>query len=467
MFGIRELRRLREQRETLQAEASRVLEAAAAREGEQRALTEAEATRVRAIRGEVAGLNSLIVEAEEHIDQIREAVERSQARARQRQMSASDAAPPVNAGEDRPFGKFRNFGDYAAALAATACASAGRPRIDGAEVRADERILELEAATGRVSSDVPQEGNILASLQYSGVLMSRAWQLGDIRNRVTVQEVGDGFDGTWMPYIDETDRAKGKRYGGVTVYWAEDGLPVDKAKVTGVQPMEIRVKELRALVRVPEKMLRDATALGSYLLRAIPEEYTYQLEDGIVNRAGNGKMLGVHNSPVFLAVAKEKNQPNHTITAQNLIDAYARFKPRDRSKSGFFFNQESLPQLQTMQIPIGTSGQLLYMPPQGLSTAPYGTIFGLPCIPIEYAKGLGQVGDCGFYDFSDYLLVVKAGGLQMASSAHFYFDTHDMGFRFEQSLNGQPFLSGPIKPENATDPNFRLSPFVGIAKRAA
>jgi len=122
-----------------------------------------------------------------------------------------------------------------------------------------------------------------------------------------------------------------------------------------------------------------------------------------------------------------------------------------------------LPQLQTMAVAVGTAGgQLVYMPPGGLTSAPYGTLLGRPVNVIEVASGLGDVGDIFIADLSEYLVISKPMG--SASSMHVRFIYDEMTFRWTWPIIGKPKLAQAITPYKATT-STTLSPFVTLAAR--
>jgi HK97 family phage major capsid protein len=125
-------------------------------------------------------------------------------------------------------------------------------------------------------------------------------------------------------------------------------------------------------------------------------------------------------------------------------------------------NQNTLPQLFTMSLAVGTGGAPIFMPAGGLSSQPYNTILGLPVLPIEQAATLGTVGDIILADLSKYLLAEK-GSIQSDVSIHVQFLYDESVFRFIIRLDGQPVRSSALTPYKGSD---TLSHFVALATRA-
>jgi HK97 family phage major capsid protein len=112
---------------------------------------------------------------------------------------------------------------------------------------------------------------------------------------------------------------------------------------------------------------------------------------------------------------------------------------------------------------VGTGGALVYMPPGGLSQAAYGSLYGIPVMPIEYAATLGTVGDIILADLSAYASGTQ-GGVDSAMSMHLRFDYAETAFRFMFAVDGQPWLASPITPYKGGSNT--LSPFVALATRS-
>ena len=65
-------------------------------------------------------------------------------------------------------------------------------------------------------------------------------------------------------------------------------------------------------------------------------------------------------------------------------------------------------------------------------------------------------------DLTQYLTVVKAGGVKSDTSIHLYFDQNTTCFRFVLRMNGQPWLSAAIARASGSN---TLSHFITVAVR--
>jgi HK97 family phage major capsid protein len=163
-----------------------------------------------------------------------------------------------------------------------------------------------------------------------------------------------------------------------------------------------------------------------------------------------------------VSVAKETGQAAASIVGENIMKMWARLWNTSRRSAVWAINQDTLPQLMQLQLPVGTGGVPLYMPPGGLSAAPYGTVLGRPVIESEYCQTLGTVGDIMLLDFNQYQMIEK-GGVEAASSIHVRFVYDETCFRFVYRVDGQSKWNAALTPKNGTN---TVSPFVSLATRA-
>lgn len=320
----------------------------------------------------------------------------------------------------------------------------------------------IKAAVSGASSGTTADGGVFVRNEWNTSLMNRARQESQLLQRCDQITVGDGFDGVELPYVNETSRATGSRWGGVQVYRAAEAASVTATKPT-FGKFELRLEEAKGLMYATDRVLRDASVLESVVNTAFPSEFAFKLDDEILRGTGTGQCLGLLNADCTVQQAKENGQTADTIKAENVIKMHARLLARNMGRAEWFINQECLPQLQVMSVAVGTAGgQLVYMPPGGLTQAPYGTLLGRPVNVIEVASGLGDVGDIFLADFSEYLVISKA--MSSASSMHVRFIFDEMTFRWTWPIIGKPKLASAITPYKATS-STTLSPFVTLQAR--
>ena len=93
-----------------------------------------------------------------------------------------------------------------------------------------DRLGAYQAASG-MSVGVPTDGGYLVRSDWSAALLTRAREAAVLLPRCRSIEIGGDFDGLEYPYIDESSRVDGSRWGGVQVY-----RKAEAATVTAKQP---------------------------------------------------------------------------------------------------------------------------------------------------------------------------------------------------------------------------------------
>jgi HK97 family phage major capsid protein len=324
----------------------------------------------------------------------------------------------------------------------------------------DERLKAQKAVLG-ANEGQGSDGGFLVQQDFSAELFKIAHETGIIANRCRRLPVGPNANGIKMNAIDETSRATGSRFGGVRGYWLAEG-----GVLTGSQPkfrqIELNLKKLGALMYATEELLSDTMALGAVMQMGASEELAFMLDDSLINGTGAGMPVGVLNAPVLVSIAKESGQAAASLVFANIQKMWARLHARSRANAVWFINQDVEPALNSMEFPVGTGGVPVYLPPGGLSAAPYATLLGRPIVPTEFNATLGTVGDILLADFSQYLIAEK-GGIRAESSIHVQFLTDQTAFRWIYRVDGQPMWNAPLTPFKGTN---TLSPFVALATRA-
>jgi HK97 family phage major capsid protein len=343
--------------------------------------------------------------------------------------------------------KFKSFGDQLIAIYRHA-----------AEIGSPDRRL-VRAATGASEAD-PTAGGFLVQTDFAAGIIARAYETGQILQRLTKITIGAGSNGVKINAVDETSRVTGSRWGGVQCYWQGEGdlLAGTKPKF---RQIELDLKKLTGLWYATDELLQDSTALTQVANQAFSEEFAFTIEDSCIRGTGAGMPLGILNAPCSVTVAAETGQATKTIVYENILNMWSRMWAKSRANAVWFINQDVEPQLFALNQVIGTAGVPVYLPPNGIAGQSYGTLFGRPVIAIEYCATLGTAGDIILADFSQYLMADK-GGVQAASSMHARFVYDEMVFRFVYRADGQPAWNAALTPYQGTATK---SPFILLANR--
>jgi len=373
-------------------------------------------------------------------------IEELEARVKARATDVRETAQVHDLREDRPFA---SPGDF---LRSVALAS-----MPGNDM--DPRLRQF-APTGS-GETVPSDGGFRVGQDVAELMYNRGFQMASVASRCSRRQLSSPSGKLVIPYIDETSRANGSRYGGVRVYRRAEADSVTAAKPKYGR-LEIEALSMMGLWYVTEELLQDVTALEQEGTQAFSDEFSFKLDDEIINGNGVGQCEGVLNASALISVSKESGQAAATIEYENLVKMYTRMPIGNRTNAVWYINQDIEPQLMTLVQVIGTGGVPVYLPPGGVSAEPYGRIFGRPVIPIEHCATLGTVGDIILADMSQYVLVEK-GGIAAAQSMHVRFLYNEMSFRWTARIGGKPRWRSAITPFKGTS---TVSPFIALATRA-
>jgi HK97 family phage major capsid protein len=348
---------------------------------------------------------------------------------------------------DRPW---KSFGEQLLAVR-TAAAPGGKM---------DARLTVRNAATG-LNESVGSDGGFLVQQDYSTKLLERAYKTGVLAPLAEKIPLSTAANGLKINGIDETSRVNGSRWGGIQSYW-ENEADTPAASKPKFRKIELNLKKLFGICYATDEMLADASALAAIVERGFASEFGFKIDDGIFRGTGSGQLLGIMNSPALVSVAKKTGQAANTIITENIVNMVSRLWSGSMQNAVWYINQNTLPQLYTMSLAVGTGGAPIYMPPGGISGSPYSTLFGRPVMPIEQCETLGTVGDIVLADISQYIMIDK-GDVKSDVSVHVRFLYDEQVFKFTYRVDGQPAWHSALTPYKGTS---TLSPFVALATRA-
>jgi HK97 family phage major capsid protein len=353
-----------------------------------------------------------------------------------------------------PMNEFSSFGEFLQGVAAQDSRIRGTFGTKGEVLM--RKMDRYQAAVSGMSVGVPSDGGFLVRKQWTDEFLRRARESAVLLPRCRRIGIGADSDGLEYPYIDETSRADGSRWGGVRVYWKAEG-----GTVAASQPKlgrgEIRLEELMGLAYATGRLLRDAPALQGILEDAFSSEFAFKVDDGIIRGTGAGQMLGILSAPNKIEVAAEGGQTADTVNLANIQNMYVRMSPRLLPGAVWLINMAIWIQLFNLK---DANDNPVYMRDGNVSGAPFGTLLGLPVLPIEQASAIGDVGDIMLVNLGEYVYIEKDNeGLMFDESMHVRFIFDEMAFRWIYRINGQPIGKAPVtqfKGSNTTAPFITL-----------
>lgn len=375
---------------------------------------------------------------------------------------APQISNPHDRAEDRPF---RSLGEQLLAVQKTQTSR-------GNDYDARLRKLDLHDPNVRLaagmSEGVGTDGGFLLTVDFANTLIKAAFESGDVAGRVTKIPISSNSNSVKIPYVNETSRVDGSRWGGIRGYWLAEAGSITASKPK-FDVMTLDLKKFGILAYMTDELLMDATAAEAYLNRAAADEVSFGIDNAIFRGTGAGQPLGIIGHAATVVVTKETSQAAGTILYQNVSKMKSRLLPRSFQRAVWYVNADAVPQLESMFIPFknvaGTEnvgGASVYLPPGGASGQPYGTLFGRPVIPVEQCSTVGTVGDILLVDPEMYVMATK-GGVSAAQSIHVNFLTDETAFRFILRTDGQPGMKQAITPAQGSN---TLSGFVSLQTRS-
>lgn len=303
-------------------------------------------------------------------------------------------------------------------------------------------------AVAGMSEAVGSDGGVFVVPELSSRILDRVYN-NDLWSRTDHYTVSGNSNGMVFNAVNETSRATGSRHGGLRGYWVPEGGTKTPSKPTFRQ-VTLKLKKLAVVVYLTDELLDDTTALARFVEQKAAEEINFMIGDALINGTGVGQPLGVLNWPGLVVASKLGSQTADTLETENIIAMYSRVFGPYRDSMIWNYNQDVEPELFTMTLGVGTGGVVTYMPPGGLSTAPYSTILGRPAFPTEFNPTLGDQGDILAWDPKQMISISK-GGIVQAVSMHVEFLTDQTALRFVMRLDAGPWENSAITPYKGTN----------------
>jgi len=311
----------------------------------------------------------------------------------------------------------------------------------------DKRLLPLKQQG--MGETVPSHGGFLVPEQVSNTILENMYATGTLLS----QFKRDPVAGNSMTYniVDEPSRQDGcGRYGGIAGYWLGEGATKTPSHPLFRQ-LELKLRKVVALCIATDELLEDAAVLKSWLMRTVPNELRFRVEDAIINGTGVGMPLGILPSPATIAILRTNTD------AIDAIDIGEMWSRRYAGANDYIWMGNAGIFSQLLNLVVGTTP--VFLSSGGLSNLPYATLLGRPYFDTEYQPALGVTGDLMLVSPSAYPMIEKAGGIQAAASISVYFTTDETAFRFVYRIDGAPSWSGAMTGNDGVT----VSPFVVLS----
>ena len=269
------------------------------------------------------------------------------------------------------------------------------------------------------------------------------------RPRAMVVPAGDSPDADLtLPAVNQT--ASANMYGGVQVDWVGEGVPKPE---TGAKLRETKwsPKEVAAKIVVTDKLLRNWAAANSFIERMLRGALLAAEDVAFLKGDGVKRPKGVLVSE---ALKKVNRAQAGKIAYQDLVNMEGEL--HDDAGAIWIVNPRTIPQLRTME---DGAGRFIWIGDRPIAEDPGGvsTLLGRPVLKNYRSPALGTLGDVVLLVPSYY--VIKDGvDVTIAASEHALFGENKTVVKAFKSVDGGPWLDGPIAQED----NTTYSPFVAL-----
>jgi len=341
---------------------------------------------------------------------------------------------------------FRTVGEYLNAVV-RASAKGAQP---------DPRLI-ANAPTSFGQEGVGADGGFAVPPDFRTQIVQKVMGEASLLSRT---DVNTSSSNSMTVPVDET--TPWQSTGGIQATWESEGGQKGQSK-PALTEKTVKLNKLVALVPLTDELLEDAPAMAGYVNRKAPEKIDFKVNEAIIKGTGVGQPLGILNSGGTISVSPESGQTADTVRFANIVNMWGRMAASSKPNAVWLANQDIEAQLMQMSFPGSGTAVPVYLPPGGLSAAPYGTLLGRPLITSEAMPALGDAGDLILADMSQYLSLVKGGGVRQDVSIHLWFDFDVTAFRFVLRIGGQPWYNSPIvRPDGQPTRGY----FIALGERA-
>jgi HK97 family phage major capsid protein len=335
-------------------------------------------------------------------------------------------------------------------------ASTGRERTH----RFENLQKKFKAAATGLSEGVPSDGGFLVGTDMMSELIEKTYENAQLAGRCSRAAISSNSNGVTVNGISESSRANGSRFGGILGYWENEADSITPTKPKFFQ-VNLKLSKVTAAYYATDEVLSDAPFMQAKVNQLVAQELGFKVDDALIRGTGAGQPLGFLNAPALVSVPIETGQSADTIKWENIKKMYSRIPAYNRRNAVWVANDECLPELMGMAMPVGTAGVPVWLPANPAMNQPYDMLLGKPIVYAEQASALGDVGDISLVDFSQIQLIDK-GGIQGASSIHVAFLASEQVFKFVYRVDAQPLWKGPLTQYKGAATQ---SPFITLAAR--
>lgn len=246
-------------------------------------------------------------------------------------------------------------------------------------------------------------------------------------------------------------------FGGFAMEFLSENA-VSTLQTGKLRAITLAAKKGAIFVDISNELKEDGQGFEAQLDRAMRQSIGYAIDQYCIGGSGAGEPLGIRNDPAKISVAKETGQKADTIVYENLTKMFARMYPAGQQRAIFLANHNTIPQLLTLSLAVGTGGS--NVPVLTESNGQF-KILGRPVIFTSHMPTLGDADDIMYVDLSQFAIGIRRD-LRVENSQIPGWRYDQMSYRAILRWDAMGTWSAPITPKNGST----LSWCVSLAERA-
>lgn len=320
--------------------------------------------------------------------------------------------------------------------------------------RGDEkRLASVYNSTKAQSEDQGASGGYLVPDEFNTTLLNVA----NTESRIVgaVQKMPAGSARGKFPVLDTfvtpTAGSGNTAFaGGLTSSTLAENGSYNEANIYFEQ-LEYAVNKIGDKVEVSDELIEDAPIIEPLITRLVGVAVGSKKERHILRGSGVGEPLGILNSPAAIGVTPDTNS---TFAYLDAAEMESRFHLTPGGRPFWLMHRSLKTDLASMQVSAGGASYVMNLN-NGTLDMP---LLNYPIIFSEHMPQADASGCAVLADLAAYLLFER-GPIRIAYSEHAAFTSGKVVWRFDQRIDGQPWVRSAItlaSPGSA----FTVSPFV-------
>jgi HK97 family phage major capsid protein len=316
-----------------------------------------------------------------------------------------------------------------------------------------KRLTEVYGTKAALAEDGGTSGGYAVPTQFVPTLLQVAAEDAIVRPRAYIQPmVAREVE---IPALDQqTAPTAGNTsfYGGVQAVWTSEAGSYTE-KDPAFKLVRLVAHKLAGYTLASNELQADsAIALESLLMRLFGGAIGWYEDYAFLRGDGAGKPLGIQNASCTINVNRAAGGNNFDPADYGAM--LKQLLPTSARKAVWVMHPYLLPDL--LALSVGTSGFQTWV--NNLRDDYPMTLLGRPIIFSEKMNTAGSTFDALLADFS-YYVIGDRQSINIASSEHYKFLNGQTTWRFEERVDGQPWLKSSI---TLSDASSTVSPFVAL-----